>query len=545
MVLCLVFCCSLAACKDDEKAPENQLIYYNLTSEPDNLDPQLADSVSSRTVILNLFEGLARLDEKEQAVPGAAQSWSANSDHTVFTFQLRKDACWPDWTETKGEEEIEHKAEPVTAADFVFGFQRALSPSTGSSTAGSLYAIQNAEAVHKGELEISQLGVRAQGDYTLVIELEYSYEDFPRVTALPVAMPCHEAFFLSTGGQYGLEAFSVLGNGPFKFTNRYQWEHNTSLQLSVNSAYRGEQTPVPAGVKFTIGADLGDLVNAIANGKVDASPLSGAQQERATEQGFHLTSFADTTWGLCFNTQDPYFQHLDLRKSFVQSLDRAALLSSLPAQYAPYDGIVAPQTTLAGKNYRELAGGGFYLPFDENTRVLFNNSLAAARQNNPTTEEFEVKVLCLDNPDAKRLVNSMVAMWNEQLGRYFNLTPLSEEDLLRRLKNGSYTIALAPLRAENDGPADFLSMFRSTKEGNPAGLKSAEYDALLDTAEGEEIEASVQTYAQAERYLSEQAVFYPLYSEQRYYASAPNVTGILFHSYDGGVEFIGATKVVD
>ena len=50
-----------------------------------------------------------------EAQPGIAERWEHNGDYTAFTFYLREDACWTDEDET-----------PVTAADFVFAFRRAL-----------------------------------------------------------------------------------------------------------------------------------------------------------------------------------------------------------------------------------------------------------------------------------------------------------------------------------------------------------------------------------------------------------------------------------
>lgn len=53
----------MCGCSDDGVKSE-LIIKYNIESEPITLDPQIANDSSSRLVILNIFEGLMRLDER-------------------------------------------------------------------------------------------------------------------------------------------------------------------------------------------------------------------------------------------------------------------------------------------------------------------------------------------------------------------------------------------------------------------------------------------------------------------------------------------------
>ena len=49
---------------------------------------------------------------------------------------------------------------------------------------------------------------------------------------------------------------------------------------------------------------------------------------------------------------------------------------------------------------------------------------------------------------------------------------------------------------------------------------------------------------QAERYLNDNGIFYPLYTESRYYVSAENVHGIVFHPYGAEADFSSAEKIL-
>ena len=164
----------------------NQLVKYNLSSEPVNLDPPLADDPSSALVVTNLFEGLLRMAADGKLTEGVATDYEVSDDGLTYVFHLRTDAKWY---------AVADKREaPVTAHDFVFGFQRLFNPETGSVSAKKLYCIKNAEAVHTGSLPVSELGVTAEDDYTLLIQLDYANSMFLTLLTTPAAMPCNEAF---------------------------------------------------------------------------------------------------------------------------------------------------------------------------------------------------------------------------------------------------------------------------------------------------------------------------------------------------------------
>ena len=150
---CCARCCSAcapaaAATRQTPALP----ICWSRTSPP--WDPQTASNSAAELVISSLFEGLCRIDEDGEAIPGWPAAWEANSDSTEFTFHLRRNAQWSDGT-------------PLTAQDFVYGITRALSPATGS-TPGDLLLIRGAKSFAAGEGDASTLGVVAEDEHTLI-----------------------------------------------------------------------------------------------------------------------------------------------------------------------------------------------------------------------------------------------------------------------------------------------------------------------------------------------------------------------------------------
>ena len=137
---------------------EKQHIVINNGAEPQSFDPQKTEGVPESNVAYQLLEGLVTSDSEGKLQPGVAESWENTPDFKTWTFHLRKDAKWSN-------------GEPVTAADYVFGWQRTVSAETGSEYAYLFAPVTNAEAITAGEKDASELGIKAVSDYELEIPL--------------------------------------------------------------------------------------------------------------------------------------------------------------------------------------------------------------------------------------------------------------------------------------------------------------------------------------------------------------------------------------
>src|SRR3954470_1116215 len=94
-------------------------------SMPDTLDPQQSDQGQwSMSGGLD-YEGLTRIDEELQPVPGAAASWDFSADGTTLTFHLRAGLVYSDGV-------------PVRAEDFRYAAERICSPELDSRSVDQL-----------------------------------------------------------------------------------------------------------------------------------------------------------------------------------------------------------------------------------------------------------------------------------------------------------------------------------------------------------------------------------------------------------------------
>ena len=531
--LCACLLLSVTSCKKGEDSLAGKSFRWALSREPKTLDPQIASGEDAASVILALYEGLARVSEEDDgaqsATPGAAESWEHNAEYTQWTFHLRKEAVWSD-----GET-------PVTASDFLFAFQRALDPATGSETCAPMYCIRNGRDIHDGKKTVDELGVTVKDDYTLIIELEYPNQNFPILTALPVFMPCNEEFFQSTLGRYGLEKSTLMGNGPFEIDGRYGWEAGKHINVKASDTYSGETAPLPSDVSFTVGneeIDLSSPVSALTSGSLDAVALTEQETVEAEKAGCSIVSFEDTVWGLCFNLQDSKLKNADLRRFFFRSLNREELLEQLPKSAGEAQGIISPAVTLEGERYRTMAGG-ISFPGQASEKEL-SEWLRAGMSALSLDKAPTFTVIYPEEQEIGPLVNEILKTWNEATGLYYNMEPLEEEEYNQRISLGDFSAAIYALRPESDGPYSTLSAFQSQSSGNVFGYQSEKFDSLLDEIARHSGEDAASLSLQAENQLLEDCVFLPLYTGKHFYGMAPGVKGIRFLPYGGGVDFIAA-----
>ncbi len=526
-IISFILVMNLSGCKKNRDLPENQTIKYNIDNEPRTLDPQICNDSAANMVVMNIFEGLTRLDENGNVYPGVALSWETSSNGLLYTFHLRKDAYWSNKEKT-----------PVTAHDFVFGLKRLFDKYTSSPKAYTLFCIKNAKKINIDGADVNSLGVAAIDDYTLSIELEYPIDNFLSILATSPAMPCNQIFFEKANGQYGLEPSTILGNGAFKVKAKYGWDHYNTLNLISNENYKGENKPVPAGISFTIGKEMSDVVSLIKDSTVDAAFLPMEEIEKAQSEGLPMRSFKDTVWGLTFNTKDDTFSSLNIRLGFLKALNREHILSSIPENCEIANEIVLDGLIANGQNFRDVAGRNLCLKGDSSAKPLLDSGVSKLKAKKLPT----ITIICLDTPIVKTIVSNILENLNANLGYYFNMEPLSRSALMTRVTSSNYQIAFVPIETESNSAFDFLNIFKSNNNKNVANLSSPEYDKLLNSYLSSSANNSISYLISAEKFLNDNAIFYPMYLQNRYFAHSSKLSNLIVHKYNQGIDFFFATK---
>lgn len=524
LCLCCIFCIvsSLPACSSDYQ--EGMAFTYLLPQNIDTLDPQIAARSSSYLVISSIFQGLCKIDSKGNVKPGAARKWEANDAFTEFTFHLYRDSQWSN-------------GDPVTADDFLFAIQRALRPETATPSVDDLFVIQGARAVYNGEADESYLGVWAQDEHTLVVQLERSYPDFPALTAGTHYMPCNRAYFEACAGHYGLSSEYLITNGPFTFPSIYAWNTDygsRKVELEPSDNYRKRQDLSPSALTFLIDYDeafINDPVAALVDGQNDITTLTETAAKEARQLGCGVQVLDDAVTGLLLNPESDNLKQLETRRIFIEILDRQELLDRrMDKNSAEAMGIMAECVRWGGESYY-ADGATMFAPQDESvmTEVLPPLLKVLGEKSLPS-----ITVICPDDEESINIANGLLVCWNSKLGNAYNIEPLPDAEFQERIASGDYQAAIYTLRAGGTIPYQTLKAFESSS--TPMLLKSTEYDTMLHSLSFE-----LSSYRALEQYLQEQYVFYPLFSDKSYYVSSPSSKGIVA-SPDLTIDFSEAKK---
>lgn len=514
LVFLLVF--SLSGCSGKADQGFTAILPGNVST----LDPQTASGRAANIVIGSLFEGLCRVGEDGEALPGVANRWDHNKDFTTFTFHLRK-ARWSDGT-------------PVTAQDFVFGVLRALRPETGAVSVDDLFILKNARAIYNGTAEESALGLRVENDRTLVAELEKGYPDFPGLTAGSHYMPCRQEYFEECAGHYGLSAGYLLTNGPFTFPHEYAWDtdyNERSISLTRSVEYRGERKTAAGGLTYLI--DYDDTVDAdpaaaLTSGTTDILELSREEAKAAEELDCRVLALDDAVTGLLLNPEAESLEYIGTRELLIKSLDRADLLALRPEADEAL-GIMGACVLWDSESYYADGQAQYALQDDEITAGIPSLLELLDLEKVPS-----ITVLCPDDETSIQVANGFLVSWNAKLGNAFNILPLPQDELENRVAQGNYEAALYTLRAGGSSPYDVLRSFESG--AFPTLLKDSAFDEALHG-----LSFDLSSFRELEGSLREQYVFYPLFQEKSYYGLAPGVTGVTV-SPDQRIDFSQGRK---
>lgn len=511
----------LAGCGDDGSGKGFR---FPLDREPSQLDPQVAADAASVTVLSSLFEGLTRLDDEGKPVPGAAD-WTVSEDGLTYTFNLRE-SYWSTLS-IRGEDTAWDEPTRVVADDFVFGMQRAVDPTTGSSMADQLYGIVNARDIHAGTRTINTLGVQAQGEDTVVITLTHPDEQFLKKLAGVPFMPCDREFFRFTGGRYGLEKQYILTNGPFTLT---AWNHQESLLLSRHEGYHAAKDVLPAAVRYVIGGT--NALQSLQEGTMDAATLTAEELSAATDAGLQLISLQDSVRSVYFNTRHAALANSHIRRALRESVQWDTIYGYLEEQGEPAaTGYVAPDAILGdGQSYRAGAPTYRYITRVADAQTALGMGLKQLYPKDKSPAVPRLTVLAAEDEVSANLARYLVQSWQKNLNIYCSLELVSESALPGRLRSGSYQVAIGTVTASGLSGAENLTCYGTGASGNLTGYADSRLDAALDAA----LTGGRQELAAAESLLWEAGPSLPLSFPYRYYGLAANVEGVQIRPFYGG-----------
>lgn len=523
LLMTLLFSVTLfTGCEEDDGS--GHTFKMNLASNPANLDPQMAEDISSRTVIANMMDGLVKVTETGAIEPDAARSYNISDDGKTYTFELKKNIMW------EGAEGFKAK---MTADDFVFAFQRIFdSKALHSPYVEKFSCIKNASQVSSGKMSPDKLGVSAEGDYTLIIELEYPCYEFLSLLATTAAMPCNRLFFESTKGKYGLAAEATISNGAFylKEWNYDPYWDNNYIIMRRNKSNSSVDYVYPYSLNFFIKDEENDISD-FKNGSIDC--VIADSYDPALLKGNNYNGYSTKSYGLVFNVNNAYFKDQKLRYALAASFNREMYGDKLPENYTAAYGIIPEAVTVLGKSYRTLSA--------DTGLSLYDRSKAAGVWID-TLSEMElttlenIKITVPESFDGADNLNYVTEQWQQNLGFFCGIEVVSQNEYDLKISENSFDIALVELTADKS-VYEYFNLFIQGKGELEGYVDYAVKGSLYGVQRAENLSKAVELYTAAEAQIINSAVYVPLFYGKEYFVYSPESSDIVYQPFTREIDF--------
>jgi oligopeptide transport system substrate-binding protein len=470
--------------------------------DPITLDPQKSGDAISSAMIFLLFKGLTRFEADHTIQCDLANSFQILNDYKTYIFQLGKH-FWSDGT-------------LITAHDFVYSWKRALSPHFPVSAVNFFYHIKNAKKAKNGLISLNKVGIYAENDSTLIVDLEHPCLYFPELVSF-----CP---FFPISSKAAENKIHSICSGAFQLQD---WNQGEAISLQRNPFCKapGQLDAIHIKIvpdeKEAFGLFEEDQLDWIGD-PISPLPVNYLPALFSNQQIKPIAGMV-SCW---FNTLKNPFSHLDLRKAFAYAIPREKLLKKL----------LIPDALSANHIYPSILQDDDSPPIkecQETAKLLFKNALRQLNQKKlKITLSYEVTdVFC-------RIAALLKDYWEETFGIIVKLEPLSFKDFFQRLPRHEFQVGLLRVLSQYTDALNFLERFESRDlPRNFSGWENAHYKTLLKRYQKTIDNAKRHALAkQAKKILLEEMPIAPIYYSHYIYMKKPYVHNLAI-SPTGIVQF--------
>ena len=500
--------------------PTPMVLTVSVGTEGSTIDPSYRSPSESGDLLNHLFEGLVKYaptdagETVNAAVPvlGLAESMELSEDGTVLRFTIRDDAYWSDGV-------------PITAEDFVYAWGRLLTPVGGSEPRGAhLYGLlRNAEEVARGKLPPEALGVYADSERVLRVELEKPCAWFWKLCAMPCMAPLRRDLIEAHGGDWTNEGHIAV-SGAYTIG---EWVHDDYMLLVPNPYYYDAEHLGPEEILWKFGEDpKSDFTAGSGDGRV---PVAGTYY-------LYLNANAIPDWRV--------------RAAMLLSIDREALAEELGDGARPAEGLVPEGISMtdgcayAGEASMYTWLGQTYPDYDlrtyEGRCALACALMARSWAAGGCTVYYRFNESAVNRTVAERCQ----ADWQRVLGLRAEFVPMEVDAYAARLRTNTFDVAYLRWLPDYDDPLSFLQIMERGGDYNHSGWGDVRFNEQLDLAAGcldAPSRDAMLLRAEEMLYEKERFAVCPLYWYGETYAAAEGLKNVS-HSAAAGYNFCYAEK---
>ena len=451
-----------------EEGNRTGTLHVGSPGEPSELDPHIINAPPDFRIVPMLFEGLLKGHSANLTpLPAVAETWELSADRKTYTFHIRANARWSN-------------GDPITSADFIFSWQRALTPALGSQYTFLMTDVVGADDFSAGRSDdFSTVGFAAPDSQTVTITLNQPTPYF--LTSLAnnaIWSPVHRATIEASGsvtdrssGWTKPEIF--VGNGPFVLTD---WRPNEIITLAKSETYwEAERVEINELVYHTfdnssteeLAFRAGQLHRTVW---VPTSKIPGYREQQNSPL-IEVDALIDRFINV--NTARVPFDDTRVRRAFALAIDRASLAEHVYLNTAVPALRIVP-TGMPG------------YPTDSD----FEYDPTTARQllsdaGYPNGANFPAVDLSTEAGGSANLSEALQAQWRTELNVRVNILNSETRVHWDKLNRKDFDLAIGGWTADYPDATTYLDLWKTGSGYNFTNWENLSYDQALVAAAAE------------------------------------------------------------
>lgn len=446
--------------------PGEMVFHRGNAAEPDSLDPHHTEGIWESDIVGDLLIGLTTNDVDGEAMPGAATSWDVSDDGLTWTFHLREHV-WSDGV-------------PVTAGDFVFAFRRILDPATASTYAYYLYPLLNAQDVNSGSMPVTELGVEAPDDSTVVVHLEYPAPFLAEFMSHQVMSPVPRHAIEAHGDAWARPG-NYVTNGPYVLG---EWIPNDHVMAGKNPLFYDADNVAVDRVYYYPTSDYDAALQRFRAGELDMQArLPSAQIDWIRE---NLPDTIDlrpvlTVEFISVNIAREGLDDVRVREALSLAFDRETIVNRVRRLGTPPAYSMVPPGIANYPGGVELA----FADMPQAERLERARALMREAGYGPDNRLRFGLAVRASSAEARRVPAAIQQMWSE-IWVDVEIEQSDAAVFYDLLQEHDYDTGQAGWVADYNDASNFLDLLRTGNSNNYGQYANPEYDALLDQAMAEQ-----------------------------------------------------------
>ncbi|UJS07997.1 peptide ABC transporter substrate-binding protein [Lacticaseibacillus paracasei subsp. paracasei] len=519
----------LAACGSKSSSSSSETfnrMEKDVISTMDNA--HITDVISGQAAV-DTGDGLYRYKGKKLEPAVATKVVKPTNNGLTYTFNLRKTK----WS----------NGDPVTAKDFVFAWKRAADPKTKSEYAYLFSGIKNADDITAGKKAASTLGVKAEGDYKLVVTMDRPVPYFSTMMVNPVFFPLNQKTVDKYGKKFGTQSKYLVFNGPFKLTN-WNGTGNSWDEVKNTSYWNAKQVKLDK-IHVQVVKDSNTAANLFATKKLDDAVLTGEIAKQHAKDKDYVGDKQGRTTYLDMNEEKvPDFKNLKLRQAVAMAINRDEFANKVIGDGSFGISTITPENS--GSNPK--TGEDFSKEAAKESKTVQTYDLKKAKQLwaeglKEVGKSGEDVTLTTDDTDvAKKSAEYLQSALEQLPGMKVSISSVPFKTRIQRSLDGSAQFIFSGWQGDFPDPISFLDLYTTGNTYNFSHWSNKQYDDLIKASKGTDANSETKRYddlLKAQELLSKESPVATLYQTVQGHLRNPKLKGATF-SPANMYNFVGA-----